>query len=100
MTDPVELDEQRYNSGMSEMYYEELDERAKAVADTEIHTPGEVANASDYPAFYHQLTLALTATNNDERLSWLATIRDAVHARIASDARESLRLSDMMDDEP
>lgn len=95
MIDPVERDEQQENSGMTEAYYDELDKRATEIADTSIHDPACVADASDYHNFFAQLTLALSADNNDDRLRFLGIIRDCVHARIKSVAREELRKDDL-----
>lgn len=100
MIDPVERDEQQENSGMTEAYYEELDRRATEQADEMMDDAGEVAEATDYPMFMAHVTLAISATNNDERLRWLATIRDNVWERIKSQAREDLRKADLAGEEP
>lgn len=96
----VERDEQQENSGMTEAYYDDLDERATELADAHMHDRNSVVNASDYPAFFHHLTFALSSDSNDMRLHWLATIRDNVHARIKSAAREELRKADLAGEEP
>lgn len=100
MIDPVERDEQQHNSGMTEAYYDELDKRATELADAFITMPGLVAESSDYPMFFSHLTLALIAESNENRLRWLATIRDNVHARIKTAAREELRKADLAGEEP
>lgn len=97
---PVERDEQQQNSGVDEQYWDGLEERASELADALIAMPNRVADASDYPMFFHHLTLAMIAESNDSRLHWLATIRDNVHARIKSTAREELRKSDLAGEEP
>lgn len=100
MIDPVERDERNHNGGWADAYYDELDERATELADERIGSTEEVADASDYPVFFSQLTLALNSDNNEARLFWLAAIRDCVHGRIKSAAHEELRKADLAGEEP
>lgn len=97
---PVTRDENERNSGSIEQLYELRDKQASDMADELIYSQDKVADAADYPMFFPHLTLALTASSNEERLSWLGRIRDAVHARIKSAAREELRRADLQGEEP
>lgn len=88
---PVNRDENEHNSGNIEQLYEIRDKQASDMADELIYSQDQVADMSDYPMFFPHLTLALTASSNEERLRWLGRIRDCVWERIKSKALDELR---------